>query len=228
MRIISPFRDYYDRIANQYGGGDPKVTYVRPVNGPYSAEIPSKIPSPIVPDFNLAVKEFIGDSREYNILSVAGRGWLMITDSRTKASRIIDPPDEAFGFTVNAKGKRVRNWGGKHRVFVTLSNFEIGVENPWLVEISKSLSKQRPVPVFSISGFDRRNEWLTLTERTPRLADVGLPSILPPEHVYQEIAYFIGNVLTQTPDTRPPVDIDNKHKILAAGFDLKQSFRHRM
>ena len=29
MRIISKFRDYYDSIAHIYGGGDPKIVYVR-------------------------------------------------------------------------------------------------------------------------------------------------------------------------------------------------------
>lgn len=29
MKIISPFRDYYDRVANSYGGGDPSIPYVR-------------------------------------------------------------------------------------------------------------------------------------------------------------------------------------------------------
>lgn len=30
MKIISSFKDYYDRIAGQYGGGDPSIPYVRP------------------------------------------------------------------------------------------------------------------------------------------------------------------------------------------------------
>ena len=29
MKIISPFKDYYDRIAGKYGGGDPRLVYKR-------------------------------------------------------------------------------------------------------------------------------------------------------------------------------------------------------
>lgn len=29
MKIISPFKDYYDRISGQYGGGDPSIPYLR-------------------------------------------------------------------------------------------------------------------------------------------------------------------------------------------------------
>ena len=30
MRIITNFKDYYDHVAFRYGGGDPKIVYVRP------------------------------------------------------------------------------------------------------------------------------------------------------------------------------------------------------
>jgi len=29
MKIISPFKDYYDWIAGKYGGGDPRMVYTR-------------------------------------------------------------------------------------------------------------------------------------------------------------------------------------------------------
>lgn len=35
MKIISPFKDYYDRISGQYGGGDPSIPYLRLNKDPY-------------------------------------------------------------------------------------------------------------------------------------------------------------------------------------------------
>ena len=43
--------------------------------------------------------------------------------------------------------------------------------------------------------------------------------------MYQEISYFIGNTMNESPDIKPPVEISNKDKISKAGFDLKNSFR---
>ena len=51
--------------------------------------------------------------------------------------------------------------------------------------------------------------------------------IMSAEQCYQEISHFLGNVLRENPDTKPPVQVDDKHKIIGAGFDTKTSFRHR-
>lgn len=68
---------------------------------------------------------------------------------------------------------------------------------------------------------------LSIEGKTPRLKDLGLSSLYPAEALYQDIAYFVGNVLHPSPDLAPPVFIADKDKIVQYGFDLKQSFRHR-
>lgn len=45
------------------------------------------------------------------------------------------------------------------------------------------------------------------------------------EKLAQEISYCIGNIIIDK--NSPPVEVDNKIKILGHGFDLKESFRHR-
>lgn len=63
--------------------------------------------------------------------------------------------------------------------------------------------------------------------RVPVLKDVkGLVGQLPaPEKIYQDICNFLIS-RRKSPDRQPPVDIDEKSRILKAGFDLKSSFRH--
>jgi hypothetical protein len=37
----------------------------------------------------------------------------------------------------------------------------------------------------------------------------------------------MGNLMHNTPDINPPAVLSEKERIVKAGFDLKQSFRHR-
>jgi hypothetical protein len=55
-----------------------------------------------------------------------------------------------------------------------------------------------------------------------------MPALIPATQMYQELSYFMGNTIKEHPDTEPPVEVSNNCKIINAGFDLKQSFRHRM
>ena len=252
MRILSPFRDYYDRIAHQYGGGDPKVTWVRPVDLPVS-EVEMPHGCPFVDDFQFATLDrprgrYSVSTKEYRILCVAGRGWLMIRDEAgfpngendfgcelyLPSCQIIDPPEEAWGWRTERHGKRTRRIReSRWQVFRQDGvPFVQGEQHPWIIEVSRRASNSRnrfrPQPVFVIREIrDRGDKYVQFERRTPVLAELGLPSLLSAEQIYQEIAYFVGNVLLPSPDTRPPVEVDNKHKIIAAGFDLRESFRHR-
>ena len=63
--------------------------------------------------------------------------------------------------------------------------------------------------------------------KVPILSELGIPNIIPAEKIFQELSYFIGNIMKESPDIAPPVEIENDLRIEGHGFDLKQSFRHR-
>lgn len=67
-------------------------------------------------------------------------------------------------------------------------------------------------------------------EPIPNLSEIkGLAKVYTPEQIYQDISYWVTNVLNTSPDVQPagaPPQTD-KEKIVAHGLDLKQSFRHR-
>lgn len=252
MKIISPFRDYYDRIAHQYGGGDPKTVYVRPVYLPRT-EVETPPGCPFVDDFHRAatIRKHWSDPtvEEYHILCVAGRGWLMEYNPKAipvgrdeynrpqyeSTCRIVEPPEEAWGWRRTRVGKRERMVrDGSRQVFSAgTAPFVQGLPHPWIVEVSRRASLYRgnfkPMPVFVIRRINEaHSQCVQFVERTPVLSSLGLPAFLSAEQCYQEIAYFVGNVLRESPDMKPPVEIGNRDKIVAAGFDLKQSFRHRV
>lgn len=61
----------------------------------------------------------------------------------------------------------------------------------------------------------------------PILQEYGFSGVVDPLKLFQEIEYYLVNVMQDSPDTMPPTTMTDKEKIVAAGFDTKQSFRHR-
>jgi hypothetical protein len=55
-----------------------------------------------------------------------------------------------------------------------------------------------------------------------------MPAFVPATEMYQNLAYFMGNLMNVSPDKAPPVEVSNNQKILKSGFDLVKSFRHRI
>jgi len=99
-----------------------------------------------------------------------------------------------------------------------------------LIDISKKIN----APVFCINNISRGQNKLNesdfhicLDGDIPILANLGVASLIKPEQIYQDIAYFIANTMNDSPDTAPPVQVADKDRIVQHGFDFKQSFRHR-
>lgn len=90
-------------------------------------------------------------------------------------------------------------------------------------ECCLQFSIKNKLPVFLIRSDGRFK--LTVDEYVPNLGELGFGGILSPEQCYQELSYFIGNVLCDSPDLKLPCEINNEERIIAAGFDLKNSFR---
>lgn len=196
MKIISPFKDYYDHIAYIYGI-DETVTYVR----------------------NRIVERRDGyDSGKY---------------INTKLYY------DVYRSKVGKESMR-RKYYNYHKKFLVVAGkmyllLRVDYNTPWLLaqpinpEVSQSvieLSKLVGQPVFTFQ-FGHTRATLKIDGDIPILGDLGIPSIIPPERMYQDIEYFLANTMHKVPDTQPPVEISNKDKIIGHGFDIKKSFRHR-
>ena len=70
--------------------------------------------------------------------------------------------------------------------------------------------------------------YVALVDRTiPKLQDYGFPKEITAEDIAASADYFVRNLIHEVPDQAPINPMSEKEKILAHGFDLTQSFRHR-
>lgn len=100
-------------------------------------------------------------------------------------------------------------------------------ECPNLIHLHRALK----APVFHIldGGAERgtKDYHYIIPYRLPVLQEHGFAEVVDPYQMYQDLEYFIANTMNESPDMMPPTEMTNKERIVAAGFDLKQSFRHR-
>lgn len=63
----------------------------------------------------------------------------------------------------------------------------------------------------------------------PLLSTVRIDRVYSPEKLYQDIEYYLLNIINESPDVLPAGNppMTNKEKIISKGFDYKKSFRHR-
>lgn len=83
------------------------------------------------------------------------------------------------------------------------------------------------MPVLRLDNPWTKRDWFTIECEVPVLAEYGFPGVVDAGHIWQEISHFVVNVMRGHPDALPASSQTNNDKIQAAGFDLKQSFRHR-
>lgn len=226
MIIKSQFKDYYDYIAHQYGGGDPNVVYVRnrivPLKEGYEGyckvEMGDNFPLYSLHDL---VKFEERETKDVAYLVVAGKAYLFIKTGNTYDHNVNTFKIQPINFFEESYKMHTQRW------FSRKGKGELGKEYPFFVELSRKIQ----VPVFVILSVD--NKWntdkieVTISGQCPILKDVGMPALIPAPQMYQELAYFVGNTMKEHPDTEPPVEVSNTSKILNAGFDLRVSFRNR-
>lgn len=206
MKIISKYKDFYDHISYVYGVDD-KIVYIRDKN-----------------KVEIRARSFPG----YNRLSALNNRLSRI-DRRQEAS-IVVVVDKIFFVVKNI---------GTNEEYVLDADDDL-LREGWLFRDSQpysseeilSMTKLVGAPVYRIVRFDWRYSdnsiVAVIAEQTPRLSEIeGIVNKLGVEQTYQNISYALANQLRDSPDIIPPVAIDDKYKIVAAGFDLKQSFRHR-
>ena len=228
MIIKSTFKDYYDFVAHIYGGGDPKIFYPRirlgEKNKVYdyypglpAPEMEGRFPSlPIRYSGNL---EFPFD---FKWISIVGKFYLLVRESREVGTGDIYIEENKWELLVEGKYPKLdKALFRKTMIFGRLTyDSYVGVPSKELVLLSRRLK----APVF---GFEYNSAIVDST--IPILGDIGIASIIPPEQMYQEISYFMGNIINEVPDLQPAgkPPMTDKEKIISHGLDLKISFRHR-
>ncbi len=226
MKIQSQFKDYYDHVAYVYGGGDPKTLYIRNRLGKmdqYKTDtmvrgldfvqpgLPTVDESTLYREFNHNAKWLAINGKLYLILSKNGSGYA--------------PQSE--NWTVLDQGRHPEIWEylQSRRAWWRCDNDKekyIGREMPEVLELSRKVN----TPVFTFKLVNRSG-WVHVDGNIPILSTMGIPTLIPAEQLYQDIAYFLGNTMHVSPDLMPAIAQTDKEKISAAGFDVKQSFRHR-
>jgi hypothetical protein len=219
MKIQSRYKDYYDYVAHQFGGGDPKVVYERervvaPTyhDGQIAYENTMDVPTNMslyIPNSSLRWgRNITGSSWYFKGLVVAGRWYMLRQESRAPAVR---------GTSKEFPKRELGPWT------IHITREASGQFQPRMVELSRLVK----APVFTVVG-DGYN-YHKVEGKVPHLGDLGFAKIMSPEQCYQEIAMFLGNTILvnpdETPESKPP--LTNEERAVAHGFDKKVSFRHR-
>lgn len=223
MKIISRYTDYYDWVATQHGGGDPKLPYLRelilPTKLPNGQQVEQAftVPAEMYARFPLRDKGnhmSRGISTSYKLLCVCGKVYLLVKRESWNTHPIVDreermaqPGCHDWRMALDAKefyhGLATEPFrSGKH-------------DDPVYTELAKLVG----APVFCIEGRE-------VDGRVPHLKLLGFDQLVEAQQLYQEISYFLGNVIRQEHAIieAKPSDVD---KALSHGFDKKVSFRHR-
>jgi hypothetical protein len=229
VKIISPFKDYYDFVA---GEGDPKIIYRRGLIAQTDVNI-------YVPGSLWRTTRGNRYVRSFRVLVLCGEVVVIeaqsIGDVAEKGEYYDDAIEaETFGWRVAKPFKRKPRFyhPRRQRWFVDINNREGDVEDPYLDDECRRAylrlaleTVKEPVFALTYAGFRRS----IIEPRIPRLTDItGFAAKFPPEQIYQDIAYFVGNRVKKVPDEMPEPVISNEGKIEAAGFDLQRSFRPKM
>lgn len=217
MRIKSSYKDYYDHIAHIYGGGDPRVVYAR------DKITNTKIDNATVNDYPLrylSIKNTALEGTEFRWCIVAGKYYLLVKNE-TADFHLFTKEKHPILFSYLCTNEK--KWF-RYPENEKYSEF-VGKEDDNLLELSRTVG----APVFSVILQERQQYHkydVTVSADIPNLSKLGFASLIPPEQMYQDIAYFIGNKINKNPDIEPPAKVSDKDRIKQYGFDLKTSFRH--
>ena len=232
MRIISPYKDYYDFAAHLYGKPDASIVYLRD-------RIKLDQTQPWVDTFcdnSTVVKHNrIVDSYPYDRKDEYDYKWLFVAGKRYLTYRHL--VKKAFHSGENEYerrvvfGDRLNSLVGSERLYNRIlgktykeEDF-IGTDDNVLTAIAKTIK----APVFLLHDY-RSNPGTNMyhyeiDENIPNLGDLGMSKFITPGQMYQDISQFMSDVLRDNPDTQPPVKLSNNDLIEKHGFDLKTSFR---
>ncbi len=224
MRIQSKFKDYYDHVASCYGQ-DPDVVYER------KSGIGCEIPWNAMAGKREAGSTILRDTFEnYAWGGERGRGTRRIHVGSFFEMEFLVAGPHCFAIARHKSGKAVL-LGPGHDRFLEREQFGPRMDEPRRPALPTpeqivNLIHVVKAPVFLVRGWCDSRDQIRVFDDVPILADLGIPAVVPPEQMWQDIYSTIINVLRRNPDKAPPVEVDNQHKIWAAGMDPKTSFRH--
>lgn len=221
MQIHSQFKDYYDHIAHLYGGGDPSIQYIR------NRLVPLSQTKNEVTMFSGALNyhqaglrmqflchRFVGMSFKW--LVVCAKQYLLVSQNGILGDyKILSQELHAEVWEYVSKKSR---WIGDN---LHVSDC-VGGTSVALLELIKKVG----APVFTYTV--DRNDVVTVDGEIPILGNIGLPKLISAQTLYQDLSYFMGNVIKESPDMQPPSKMTDKEKIDQHGFDQRISFRHRV
>lgn len=226
MIIKSPFKDYYDFVANMYGGGDPKILYLR-----------TKLKAPTSKPHEFSSDTFHVDFDSHGIPSVP-RDISMSDDTLAKFKWLFVAGVAYLTYVRLERGPHhmhYSDYGQQYRV-VTDRDTELLEKlnrSDWLnnsqptrvtTEALINLSRLISAPVFAF-GSQYSSKKASVAVNCPILKDYGFAGIMPPEQLYQDLSYYVGNVMHPSPDMMPATENSDANKVIAHGFDPKVSFR---
>lgn len=224
MKIISPYKDYYDWVAGKYGGGDPRVTYVRGVIPcPEGREVTKTYTGGSNFDC-VALKDneaiFMPRSSEqyafttaersgyqYQVLLIAGRAYHVRRSFKMYPWH--DKRETEYGrwTLTDLYGER------RHSILPVVLSGEANQRIEKLHRLFKA-------PVLLCDSY-------RVALKVPQLIDYdGIAAELDAQRIYQEIAMCLGSI-NDHPDDIPPGKQTDVEKAVSHGFDKKKSFRHR-
>lgn len=202
MKIKSKFKDYYDYISYQYGGGDEKCAYER---SPVKEILYDVGRSRLLYRMQRAMNSSTGcsDNISGRWVIVAGEAFLISNESFKHKFMLARQPSDLIERYSWLFDSEVISERFKHTEFTK-----------WCKIVG--------APVFTISSIYSKDGKIYVCENVPVLGDYGFASIIPAEQMYQNISMFITNELTEQMEMPTMSD---KEKIVSHGFDNKTSFR---
>lgn len=235
MRIQSNFKDYYDYVPFLGGGtGDPRIFYDRSSTLPAFRGVESFTKDfPLKFDFRTLTLPYIGErswrfrvSRgwkwELSWICVAGKLYILFQEHQVEVCRepnlrLLEKDCECYRDFLTHSSYIFRGKGYINHLDEVIE----GQFSESMVDLSRKVGS----PVFFISGFSRTGAIATVLAQTPVLGGLGFARRIPPEKMYQELEYFVGNTLHESPDSQPPENVTEKDRLIQRGFDPKTSFR---
>lgn len=223
MKIISKFKDYYDWVAQRYGGGDPLNTWLR-----QDFLNPDKTPGVSVFDTPKTTYHGVLNHgwRARPPTSIANWGWnLTFCILNGKPYPLVNYWETDRLGNINRQPKRLLREGDAFLNFYRQTRgHHIKKEeqiqcwlNPKESQLLLKVSLELQQPAFIIR--DRE----LVEGKLPRLGELGFAALFSAEQMYQNLSHFVSNYLK--PHQPLPVTISNQDRILKHGFDPKKSFR---
>lgn len=224
MRIVSTSKDYYDYISHTLGA-DPNVVYLR-----------GKTAEPC------GVKLYYSDNSVTRVAVNTNDAIVLrmaFSDTDRQDARIgkestfyyrgvIVAGEHTFTTTFCEKYLYDKDSPAQRQLtYKSIDTHTLDLPKGVRERLTKLVGR----PVFLLVGCE--HSWQSQTyytgyiNSTPNLRGYGVDKHVTPQQMWQSIYTVLTNVLRDNPDKQPPHSVNNTERILAAGFDLKTSFRKR-